>query len=189
MAFFRNLMLRMCGRPQGFLGLFGGCLMARGNRDCAAWIVDALAVGANDAVLEVGFGPGVGIALSAARGGIVAGVDPSRVMLAQATARNASAIADGRVDLRLASVDALPFRENAFDKAFAINSLQLWPDIAGGLREIRRVLRRGGRLGLGFTPPSGQGQDGLLEVLSAAGFAYSKLEDRGAFFGAFALKP
>lgn len=191
MALLRGLLMRAFGRPQGLLGQMGGALMARGNRDCAAWVVARLEIEAADTVLEVGFGPGVGIALAAAAApaGRVAGIDPSREMLAQAKRRNDAAIRAGRVDLHLGTADALPFADGSFAKAFAINSLQVWPDPLAGLREMRRVLRRGGRVALGFTPPSGQKKHGLADLLVAAGFAYPKLEETDTFFCALATRP
>ncbi len=189
MALLRGLLMRAFGRPQGALGRLGGMIMARVNRDCAAWVVGRLAIEPNDAVLEVGFGPGVGISLAAVAAAKVAGVDPSPEMLAQAKARNADAIQSGGVDLRLGTADKLPFADHAFDKAFAINSMQVWPDTGAGLREVRRVLRRGGRIALGFTPHSGQKKDGLTDTLQAAGFAFPKLEETDAFFCALATRP
>jgi ubiquinone/menaquinone biosynthesis C-methylase UbiE len=93
--------------------------MARMNADCGAWVSDLLEVGPNDRVLEVGFGPGVIIQRLAelAAAGHVAGVDQSREMVEQARARNATAIRDGRVDLRHGSVENLPFDDDSFDKA------------------------------------------------------------------------
>src|SRR5882757_6220116 len=110
MSVARNILLRTFGRPKGILGRLGGIVMARTNRDCAAWVTDLLAIQGNDKVLEVGFGPGVGIGLLArlASAGHVAGVDPSGEMVEQATARNANAIQSGRVDLRHGSVESLP---------------------------------------------------------------------------------
>ena len=34
----------------------------------------------------------------------------------------------------------MPFEDEAFDLALAINSMQVWPDRVAGLREIRRVI-------------------------------------------------
>jgi SAM-dependent methyltransferase len=65
-------------------------------------------------------------------------------------ARNAEAIDQGRVELRLGSVEALPFADETFDKAVATNSMQVWPDCGSGLREISRVLKPGGSLALGL---------------------------------------
>jgi ubiquinone/menaquinone biosynthesis C-methylase UbiE len=121
--------------------------MARMNRTCAAWVIDLLQVRPGDKVLEVGFGPGVGIQLltSSASAGYVAGVDPSKEMVAQATTRNKKAIENGRVGLRHGSVASLPFTDNTFDKALAINSMQVWPDAVAGLREVRRVIKPGAK--------------------------------------------
>ena len=99
--------------------------------------------------------------------GYVAGVDPSEEMVESATKRNATT---RTVDLRHGSAESLPFEDNVFDKAFAINSMQVWPDAIAGLREIRRVLKGGARIALGFTPYSGQRKTGLIETLAAAGF-------------------
>lgn len=165
--------------------------MARMNRTCAAWVIDLLQVRPGDKVIEVGFGPGVGIQLltSSASAGYVAGVDPSKEMVAQATTRNKKATEGGRVDLRLGSVASLPFADNTFDKALAINSMQVWPDAVAGLREMRRVIKPGGEVALGFTPYSGQPNTGLPETLTAAGFAKAHVVERDKNFCALAIKP
>jgi ubiquinone/menaquinone biosynthesis C-methylase UbiE len=154
--------------------------MARMNRTCAAWVIDLLQVRPGDKVLEVGFGPGVGVQLltSSASAGYVAGVDPSKEMVAQATTRNKKAIENGRVGLRHGSVASLPFTDNTFDKALAINSIQVWPDAVAGLGEMRRVITPGGKLALGFTPYSGQPNTGLAELFTAAGFAKAHVVER-----------
>jgi ubiquinone/menaquinone biosynthesis C-methylase UbiE len=165
--------------------------MARMNRTCAAWIIDLLQVRPADKVLEVGFGPGVGIQLltSSASAAYVAGVDPSKEMVSQATTRNKKAIENGRVDLRHASVASMPFADNSCDKALAINSMQVWPDAIAGLREMRRVIKPGGEVALGFTPNSGQPNIGLAETFTAAGFAKAHVVERDKNFCALAIKP
>jgi SAM-dependent methyltransferase len=96
MSVTKTLLMRAFGRPQGLLGRLGGRIMARVNADFGTWVGDLLKVGANDRVLEVGFGPGVVIENLARRtsSGHVAGIDPSREMVAQARVRNADAIRD-----------------------------------------------------------------------------------------------
>jgi len=165
--------------------------MARTNAACGTWVVELLEVGPNDRVLEVGFGPGVVIQhlAQAARAGHVAGIDASQEMVEQARARNAPAIRDGQVELRYGSVQSLPFDAESFDKALAINSLQLWPDANAGLREMGRVIKCGGRIALGFTPYSGQPKEGLAERLIAAGFADARLVETDNLFCALATKP
>ncbi|HEX2244240.1 MAG TPA: class I SAM-dependent methyltransferase, partial [Gammaproteobacteria bacterium] len=144
-----------------------------------------------DRVLEIGFGPGVGIELLASLvlSGQVTGVDYSEEMVRQATFRNAAAIKTGRVDLRQGSVEDLPFENGTFDKVLAINSMQVWPNAVTGLREIQRVMKRGGRVALAFTPYSGQPKEGLIEVLTEAGFNDVHVVDIDQDFCALATKP
>jgi ubiquinone/menaquinone biosynthesis C-methylase UbiE len=97
-------------------------------------------------VLDLGVGTGTS-AVEMARadpGRRHVGVDVSAPMLRLAARRARSAA----VPLRLVRADALalPFREAAFDGATGHSFLYLLPDAARALREIRRVVRPGGRV-------------------------------------------
>ncbi len=176
MVWVHKLLMRMFGRPKGVLGRLGGVIMARVNRDAAAQIIEMLDVRPDDKVLEVGFGPGVAIQLLLhwVPAGSVAGIDYSQEMVRQAAARNAAALRNRRVDLRYGSVERLPFAEETFDKALAINSMQTWPD---------------GNVALGFTVNSGQPKEGVADLLTAAGFAQARIVGRPKLFCAIATKP
>jgi ubiquinone/menaquinone biosynthesis C-methylase UbiE len=191
MSMLESTFMRMFGRPTGMLGKLGGIIMARVNAPFARCVIRLLDVQPSDEVLEIGFGPGVGIQLLAksAPEGRIAGVDSSREMMEQATARNAEAIERGVVDLRYGSVEELPFEDSTFDAVLAINSMQVWPDITAGLHEVKRVTRSGGRVALGFTPYSGQSKAGIPELLSAAGFADASVVETKRGFCALAFKP
>jgi ubiquinone/menaquinone biosynthesis C-methylase UbiE len=191
MSFARNILMRMFGRPEGIFGRLGGRIMARSNRDCAAWVIGQLGIRERDSVLEIGFGPGVAIALLAegTPAGHIAGVDQSVEMVEQATARNAEAIDRGRVSLQRGSVEHLRFGDGTFDRALAINSMQTWPDAIGGLREVHRVLKPGGALALGFTRHSGQSKGRLAETLLSAGFTAVSVLEHDTDFCACAIKP
>lgn len=167
-----SLLTRMFGRPKGVLGRLGGIILARTKHDFTQRVIHLLDVQPQDKVLEVGFGPGVGIQMlaGAASRGLIAGIDVSKEMVAQATSRNAKAIKAGLVQLQHGSVEQLPFSDRTFDKALTINSMQVWFDVMAGLQEIHRVLKAGGKIALGFTPQSRQSKVGLLETLELAGF-------------------
>jgi len=190
MRLMQSILMRAFGRPQGALGRLGGVIMARTNADSGAWVADLLEVTANDRVLEVGCGPGVVLQRLAklAAAGHVAGIDQSRAMVEQARARNATAVQSGLVELRLGSVERLPFDDDSFDKMLAINSMQVWPDPAAGLREIHRVMKPGARVALGFTPYSGQPNKGIAEALTAAGFKQAHVVESNKGFCALATK-
>jgi SAM-dependent methyltransferase len=136
----KQILMRMFGHPHGVLGRLGGVIMAHTNQKCAAWVIELLEVLPSDKILEVGFGPGVGIELlnRSAPTGYIAGADPSKEMVEAATAWNGKAIKSGLVDPRICSVDRLPFDDNTFDKALAIKSMQAWPD-AYGRQRVRPV--------------------------------------------------
>src|SRR6516162_4813236 len=188
MSFSRDLLMRMFGRPRGLLGRLGGHIMARTNENCGAWAIDLLEIRPDDRVLEVGFGPGVLLARLSALTTHIAGVDRSREMIAQARARNANAIERGGVVLHRAPADSLPFKAHTFDKALAVNSMQVWPDPVAGLREMHRVMKPGGTVALAFTRHSGQRKGGLPELLAAAGFQYTRVVEKDQDFCALATK-
>ncbi|HTI82051.1 MAG TPA: class I SAM-dependent methyltransferase [Acetobacteraceae bacterium] len=167
----RGILMRMFGHPTGLAGRLGGMVLARANYRTAVWTIGLLDIHSSDEVLEIGFGPGVAIRLLAGAARHVAGADPSPEMMRQAARRNAAAISAGHVELHQVSAEFMPFADQTFDKALAINSMQLWPDAAAGLREVRRTLRPGGRLALTFTTDSRRGREGLRELLEDAGFA------------------
>ena len=82
-----------------------------------------------------------------------AGVDVSETTVGEASENNRALIHEGRVKLRPATVDHLPFPNGSFDRALAVNTIYFWPDQLTGLTEIRRVLRDDGFLVLASMTP------------------------------------
>lgn len=105
-----------------------------------------------DHVLEVGFGHGRSLELAARRApeGLVAGVDHSEQMAETAMRANARLVAGGRVEIRRADSNALPWGDRSFDRAFTVNTIYFWRDPRRDLGELARVLRPGGRLAVSF---------------------------------------
>ena len=103
-----------------------------------------------DRVLDAACGTG-DLAIEAARvGGIVTGLDFSPAMLARAR-RKAPGLEWVQGDAL-----ALPFPDARFDVATVGFGVRNLDDLEGGLRELRRVLRPGGRVAvLEITRPSG----------------------------------
>jgi ubiquinone/menaquinone biosynthesis C-methylase UbiE len=103
-----------------------------------------LAEGRAGALLDVGCGTAV--LLDALRGWAMAperyiGVDPSAEMLREAKGRIV-----GRAAVVCAPAEALPFGDASFDTVVSTSSFHYWPEPKAGLREMRRVLRPGGRI-------------------------------------------
>jgi hypothetical protein len=79
--------------------------------------------------------------------------------------------------------------DNAFDKALAINSMPVWPDAVAGLREMRHVMKAGGKIALGFTLYSGRSKDRVCDLLTTAGFANTRVVESERGFCTLASKP
>jgi len=99
-------------------------------------------------VLVVGFGPGEGVELLGERltTGRVCGDDPSVVMLRSATRRNRAGVEAGNIELVLAPAHDLPWGDDVFDGAVAVNSVPLWDPFDASVAEVARVLTPGARL-------------------------------------------
>lgn len=103
-------------------------------------------------VLEIGCGTGEALSVLAARAGSAGGVfglDLSAGML-EAAKRKLKKKSIAKICLIQGDATHLPLGEMSFDAIFLSFTLELFPapEIPGLLRECRRVLRRGGRLGV-----------------------------------------
>ena len=137
---------------RGLLGRLIAFIMARETWSQNVRVMDALSIEPVDHVLDIGCGHGRSLAELAARAprGHIVGVDPSELMVEIAEQWNRSLIEANRVDVVLSTVESLPFPDGVFDKAQCVHVLYFWKDIETLLREIVRVLKPGGYLGLLF---------------------------------------
>ena len=140
-------------------------------------------------VLELGPGPGwfsVEVARVLPRGRLVL-FDLQREMLAKARRRLARA---GAANAAFAQGDGalLPFRDGAFDAAFGVAVLGEVPDPAACVGELRRVLKRGGRLAITETrgDPDAFSRESLEALVAPRGFALERVDvERAAFTARF----
>ena len=114
--------------------------MGRYSTLLAPQLADLAEVSGDQRVVDVGCGPGALTAALVSRLGAerVAAVDPSEPFVAAARLRLPG------VDVRLASAEALPFADGAFDAALAQLVVHFMDDPVAGLREMARVTRPGG---------------------------------------------
>jgi SAM-dependent methyltransferase len=174
------------GLPSGPLGHVAGWIMARENVRLNELVVGQLGIGPDDRVLEVGCGPGVALAAAQRRAGrgFVAGVDPSAIMVKQASRRLRGAVRAGSAELRRAGAEALPYPDASFTRAFTVNTIDHWESVPDGLAELSRVLAPGARLSIALRrqradagrDPHGQGASAsdiaeLRDRLESLGFA------------------
>jgi ubiquinone/menaquinone biosynthesis C-methylase UbiE len=177
---------RHLAKPEGEIGLAIANSLNSINADPLAWAFSAVTPDNGDRILEIGFGNGHTIpqVLELAEQLTYAGIDISETMVNEAKRFNAAGIADRRVDLRVASSSLIPFPNAVFDRALTVNTLYFWPDPAVDLKEIRRVLKLGGKLVIGSVSPSSAqanplfkhgfrflSQEKLVDLLGNAGFS------------------
>lgn len=115
-------------------------------------------------VLDVGCGTGVVTRMAAEQvgpDGKVAGLDVNPGMLA--VARSVTP-ADANIEWHEASAEEMPFPDASFDVVLCQLSLQFVPDRARAAREMRRVLKDGGRLVITLPGPAGA----VFEVMADA---------------------
>lgn len=145
-------MARQLARPSGWFGReVMTRLLNRGNRRLITATLAELELGPAARLLDVGFGGGLALELAYRRGvRRLAGVDPSEVAVARMRAR-ALRLAGAAVELQAGAAEALPCADGAFDAVVSTNTVYFWPAPALALAELRRVLRPGGRLALGFS--------------------------------------
>jgi ubiquinone/menaquinone biosynthesis C-methylase UbiE len=179
------------GCPRGLWGALIGYSMAWTHRARNRWTLSLLDLQVSDRVLEIGCGPGAAIhdIAKVVTSGFVAGIDPSEVMVRQASRRNRDAIRQRRVEVQLASMSAVPYADHSFDKVFGTNSIQFSRALLSDLSEVRRLLRPGGLAAFSIQPMWRGGTvaaareivRNLTSAMGEAGFVNCRVEEKPAW--------
>ncbi|HEX3802473.1 MAG TPA: class I SAM-dependent methyltransferase [Solirubrobacteraceae bacterium] len=112
-------------------------------------LVDAVAAEPGMRILDVATGTGMVAFAHAARGAEVVGLDQSEAMLGGATQRlQRTQKLAGQLSFVLGEAEALPFADGEFDALSFTYLLRYVDDRAATMRELARVVRPGGRIGM-----------------------------------------
>jgi len=130
-------------------------------------ILDWLALGPEDALLEVGCGGGLLLRDALALGARVTGIDHSQEMAELARERAPGA------EVLVAAAEELPFADQAFTAVAMSIVFFFFARPLVVLGETRRVLRPGGRLAIYTTAPELRGTPAAPEPLASRGHFYS----------------
>jgi len=153
-----SFIARQAGFPTGLLGRLLLRVMARETARFNSEILDVLAPGTGEHILELGHGHGRTLMSAAARapGARFSAIDVAPAATKAAARRCRDLIAARRLDLCTGDGASLPWAAATFDAAFSVHTIYFWPDPAPQLQELRRVLRLGARLVLGFRERSAE---------------------------------
>jgi SAM-dependent methyltransferase len=105
-------------------------------------LLDQTGVGPGTRYLDIACGSGLAVRLACERGAMVTGLDASPRLTAIAAARAPQAV------MKTGDMFALPFETASFDVATSFRGI--WGNCLDALREARRVVRPGGKVGLSF---------------------------------------
>jgi len=116
-------------------------------------VADSTDIRAGCSVLDVACGNGNATLAAARSGASAVGVDYVPDLLADGRAR---AVAEGLdVVLQLGDAEALPFADASFDAVLSVFGAMFAPDHRRAAKEIIRVVRPGGKVGLASWTPDG----------------------------------
>jgi SAM-dependent methyltransferase len=152
-------------RPTGRRGRVVAALMNKGHEALTLWGLTHVNIEPDYVILDVGCGGGKTVSRLAHRAvrGKVFGIDYSADMVKYSQKVNKKLITENHVEIHEGSVEKTGFPDNFFDLVTAIETYYFWPSLPDALREIKRVLKPGGRLLL----VNEMVKDGVYEVENA----------------------
>jgi SAM-dependent methyltransferase len=151
--------------PKGRAGKVVAKLMNREHEPLTLWGLTKVEIGLNYVILDVGCGGGKTVSRLAqlTPHGKVFGIDYSQDMVKYSKKVNKKLIAENRVEIVEGSVEKMDFPDDYFDLVTAFETYYFWTNFPDALKEIKRVLKPGGKMLL----VNEMVQDGEYEVKHA----------------------
>lgn len=133
-------------KPAGLFGIFTSNLMVKNNQKNYDKIIKDLDLQPNDKLLEIGYGPGVGIRMIAEQcpGCTIHGIDFSKLMFKRASKYNKPFIDNGRVQLQYGDFLKSPVSNDRYDKVFCLNVVYFWDELTDPFKKVFSVLKKRG---------------------------------------------
>lgn len=120
-------------------------------------VLELVAPGPAETVLDIGAGMGPGTVLAAETGASVVAVEPTPFMRRILTTRRLANPNRGRITVVDGAAEKLPVPDGQIDALWSVNAMHHWVDPDKAALEIARVLKPGGRVVLvdeDFTNPA-----------------------------------
>jgi ubiquinone/menaquinone biosynthesis C-methylase UbiE len=140
--------------------------------------LEALDLKADDRLLDVGCGSGAAVRLAAQTVRRAVGIDLSPAMIVRATELAGGA---DHVEFGVGDSEQLPFADGEFTAVLCTTSFHHYPDPAGAVGEMARVLDAGGRVAIGDPTADQFGVrllDAVLRRFQAGHVGFQRTADR-----------
>jgi cyclopropane fatty-acyl-phospholipid synthase-like methyltransferase len=132
-------------QPSGFWGMIASAIMKKRNVIAYDKLIRELDIRHNDAVMEIGYGHGVGIdRICSSCDCSVTGIDFSSLMFNEARKRNKRHIEREKVTLHCGDFLTCDLGVAKYDKIFCINVVYFWKNLNEPFVKIRGVLKSSG---------------------------------------------
>lgn len=118
-----------------------------GHNQISLWCIkNCIQLNGNEDILDIGCGGGKNISnLLKRTSGKVCGIDFAEQSVIKSKKTNSKAILQGRAEIQEASVFSIPYEDENFDVATALETIYFWPNIIEDFKEVHRVLKPGGK--------------------------------------------
>jgi len=143
---FRELIARQFKKPSVLFGKFASNIMVRNNQKNYDKLITDLDVKLHDKLLEIGYGPGIGIQMLAnlCSTCTIHGIDFSKLMYKRATKYNKTFIDSGKVRLYYGDFLKTLVLDNDYDKVFCLNVIYFWDELKTPFEKVLSLLKKGG---------------------------------------------
>jgi len=134
------------GNPKGLLGRMMLIGMEKEHLPMAKWAFPQLNIPSSGTILDIGCGGGYNIKrmLGVNEDVKVVGIDISEESVKKSRKINKDEL-EKRCIIKKGSVEKLPFKDDRFDLVTAFETVFFWPDLSENLKEVYRVVKKGGR--------------------------------------------
>ena len=140
-------LIKNARKPVGELGHQILDRMNKSHESMAQGGVRHFDISEDSKILDIGCGGGRNIqrfAKQISENGRVVGIDYSEVSVEKSIELNKDAIENGNVNVLQGSVSEMPFYDETFDIATCFETIYFWPNFINDLKEVNRVLKKGG---------------------------------------------
>lgn len=137
--------LSNCKKPTGKFGRMIVSAMNKGHAPLALWAFAVCPLKDGESVLDIGCGGGGNLVriLERCPKSRADGIDYSEESVA--CSRKATKKYTDRCSILCGDAMQLPYRDESYDRAVSFESIYFWPDPVRGLKEMLRVLKKGGK--------------------------------------------